>query len=51
MVDHSHKKWKDSLETRAERTALRAYVENQAILQPIFLYRALKYKQIRNPGY
>ena len=51
MVDHSHKKWKDSLETRAERTVLRAYVENQAILQPIFLYRALKYKETKKPGY
>ena len=25
-----HKKWKDSLETRAEPTVLHAYVENQA---------------------
>ena len=34
---HSHKKWKDSQETRAERVALCAYVENQAILEPILL--------------
>ena len=36
-VEHSHKKRKHSLETRAERTALRTYVENQAILEPILL--------------
>ena len=37
---HSHKKRKDSLETRAKRPVLRAYVENEAILEPILLYRA-----------
>ena len=38
-------KWKVSLETRAERAALTPYVENQAILEPILLYRASEYKQ------
>ena len=38
-------KRKVSLEIRAERAALRPYVENQAILEPILLYRASKYKQ------
>ena len=41
---HSHKKRKDSLETRAERAVLRAHVENQATLKPILLYYASKYK-------
>ena len=40
--NHSHKKCKDSLETRAERAVLRAYVENHDILEPILLYRASK---------
>ena len=40
MSDHSHKKRKDSLETRAELAVLRAYVENEAILEPILFYRA-----------
>ena len=35
-----------SLETRAEATVLRSSVENQAILEPIRLYRASKCKQI-----
>ena len=35
----------DSLETRAEPAVLRTYVENQAILEPILLYRASKCKQ------
>ena len=48
---HSHKKQKDSLETRAEWAVLRAYVENHAILEPILLYRASKYKQTKRPGY
>ena len=47
---YSHKKRKDSLETRAERAVLRAYVENQAILESILLYRVSKYKQTKNPG-
>ena len=38
-LKHSHKKLKDSLETRAERVDLRAYLEKQAILEPILLYR------------
>ena len=33
------------LETRAEPAVLRAYVENQAILEPILLYRASKQDQ------
>ena len=37
---HSHKKRKDSPETRAELAFLRSYVEKQAILEPILLYRA-----------
>ena len=43
----SHKKRKDSLETRA---VLHAYVENQAILEPILLYRASKCKQTKEQG-
>ena len=37
----------DSLETRAELAVLRAYVENQAILEPILLCRVSKYKQTK----
>ena len=37
----------DSLETRAELAVLRIYVENQAILEPILLYRESKYKQTK----
>ena len=48
--DHSHKKWKDSLETLAELAVLRSYVENQAILEPILLYRASKCKQTKERG-
>ena len=33
-------KWKDSLGTQAERALLLAYVEKEAILEPILLYRA-----------
>ena len=40
--DHSHKKLKDNQEIRAEPTVLRAYVENRAILEPTFPYRASK---------
>ena len=40
----------DSLETRAKRAVLRAYVENQAILEPILLYRASKCKQTKEQG-
>ena len=46
-LDYSHKKRKNSLATRGERAVLRAYVENQAILEPILLYRASKYKQTK----
>ena len=36
-----------SLETRAEPAVLRTYVENQAMLEPILLYRASKCKQTK----
>ena len=45
IFNHSHKKRKDSLETRAKRAVLCVYVENQAILDPILLYRASKHQQ------
>ena len=38
--NHIYENQKDILETRAKRTVLYAYVENQAILEPILLYRA-----------
>ena len=41
------KKLKDSLKTRAELVILRTYVEKQAILEPILLYRASKCKQMK----
>ena len=51
---HSHKKWKDSLETRAERAALCAYVKNYVVLEPTLLtdllFRASKHKQTKTPG-
>ena len=37
----------DSLETWAELAVLPTYVENQAILEPILLYRASKCKQTK----
>ena len=40
----------DSLETRAKLAVLRTYVENQAILEPILLYRASKCKQTKEQG-
>ena len=40
----------DSLETRAELAVLCPYVENQAILEPILLYRASKCKQTKEQG-
>ena len=49
-LHHSHKKQKDSLETRVERAVLHAYVENQTILEPILPYRASKYQQTKKPG-
>ena len=54
--NHSHKKQKDSLETRAELAVLRpyvenqAYVDNQAVLEPIPLYRASECKQTKGQG-
>ena len=50
QCNHNPKKRKDSLETRAEPAVLWAYVENQAILQPILLYRASKRKQTQKHG-
>ena len=47
---HSHKKRKDSLKTRAGLAILHTYVENQAILEPILLYRASKCKQTKEQG-
>ena len=47
-LKHSHKKQKDSLETRTELAVLRTYVENQAI--PILLCRASKCKQTKEQG-
>ena len=49
-VNHSHKKRKDSLETQAEQVVLCVYVESQAILEAILLYRASKYKQNKEQG-
>ena len=40
----------DSLETRAELSVLGIYVENQATLEPILLYREWKCKQIKEEG-
>ena len=46
--NHSHKKRKDILETRAQPAIICVfYVENQAILQPILLYRTSKWKQTK----
>ena len=50
LFDHSHKKRKDSLETRAELTVLRTYTENQAILEPLLPCRASKCKQTKEQG-
>ena len=41
---------RNSLETRAELAVLRIYVENQAILELILLYRASKCKQTKEQG-
>ena len=41
MLRHGHKKRKDSLETQTELAALRSYVENQPILEPILLGKLL----------
>ena len=40
----------DSVETQAELVVLRTYVENQAIVQPILLYRASNCKQTKEQG-
>ena len=50
MFNHSHKKRKDGLETRAELAVLGSYVENQAILELILLYRVSKCKQTKEQG-
>ena len=47
---HSQKKLKDSLETRTELAVLRTYVENQAIIESILLYRASKYEETKEQG-
>ena len=38
------------LETWAELAVLYIYAENQAILEPILLYQASKYKQTKEQG-
>ena len=38
------------METRAEQAVLHIYVENQAVLEPILLYRASKCKQAKEQG-
>ena len=50
LCKHSHKKRKDSLETRTELAILRTYVEKQGILEPILLYQASKCKQTKEQG-
>ena len=50
LCKHSHKKRKDSLEKWTEMAILRIYVEKQAILEPILLYRASKCNQTKEPG-
>ena len=50
LFHHSHKKRKDSLETRAKSAVRRPYVENLEILLPILLYRASKCKQTKEQG-
>ena len=35
-LNHSYKKQKDTMETRVKLAVLRTYVENQAVLKPIF---------------
>ena len=47
---HSHKKRMDTLEAQAELVVLHTYVENQPMLEPILLYRALKCKQTKEQG-
>ena len=38
------------ISNRAELAVLRTYVENQAIIEPILLYRASKCKQTKEQG-
>ena len=45
--NHSHKERNDSLGKQAELAILRAYVENQATIEPILIYRASKCKQTK----
>ena len=40
----------DGLGTRTELAVLRTYVENQAMLEPILLYRESKCKQTKQQG-
>ena len=47
QCNHSYKKRKGSLETRAELAVLCTYVENQATLKPILLYSASKCKKTK----
>ena len=49
-LKHTHIKWKDSLETRAELAILRTYVENQAVPEHTLLYPASKCKQTIEKG-
>ena len=48
--EHSYKKLKDSLEIRVKPAALRVYVENQVLLEPILPYYASKCKQTQKQG-
>ena len=45
--DHSHKEQNYSLRKQVELAVLRAYVENQATIEPILIYRASKCKQTK----
>ena len=47
MLNHSHSKRKDSMETWNKLAILCTYVENQAILEPIPLNRVSKCKQTK----
>ena len=50
LWNHCHKKGKDSLEIQAKLALLCVYVENQAILELILLYRTSKCKQTYKQG-
>ena len=41
---------KEKLETRGELAVLHSYIKDQAILEPILLYRASKCKQTEKQG-